>query len=324
MKIIKFVSIIYTIYFTSQYFIGIQPQYLSYLPTCFKAFLLTSKKILLPFENDLRGLWIVGVFALILLLLEYFLPVDDFIGTKYTGSDSLYFFIENLGLSGLALYILISPLIDGVETTLRSRGVQFFNLEEALNAWNIPIVLGAIIHLFIFDGFDAIRHRTEHYFSGLWAFHSVHHSQTRMNFLTFDRNHVVSLIYNRFWYAAVAHFFGVKLGVIFIVFVVFNFIEYFTHANVNLSYGKFFDKVLVSPLYHRLHHANKKKYEKPPYGCNFANIFPFWDIVMGTADFNYDNVRTGIYGEGVKEVGCNYLTHQISGFRKFYSVIKNR
>jgi sterol desaturase/sphingolipid hydroxylase (fatty acid hydroxylase superfamily) len=257
------------------------------------------------------------------LLLEYFLPADNFVGTKSTGSDLLYFFIENLGLSGFVVYISVSPFMDGVETTLRSWGVSFFDLGRTLNVWNVPIVLAAIINLFIFDGFDAIRHRIEHYISGLWAFHSVHHSQTRMNFLTFDRNHVVSLIYNGICYAAVARFLGVELDVLFIVFVIFHFIEYLAHANVKLSYGKFFEKVLVSPLYHRLHHASTKKYEKPPYGCNFANVFPFWDIVMGTANFNYDHVRTGIYGEGVEKVGRNYFAHQISGFRKFYCVMKN-
>ncbi|MGH7998615.1 MAG: sterol desaturase family protein [Brasilonema sp.] len=322
-RIFKFVVGIYAIYFSSQYFFGIKPQSLSHLPIAFQTSLLTLQTVFFPFEDDFRGLWIVGILALLLLLLEYFLPADDFVGTKSTGSDLIYFYIENLGLSGFALYISVSPFMDGVETTLRSWGVPFLDLGGTLNLWNVPIVLAAIIHLFIFDGFDTIRHRFEHFFSGLWAFHSVHHSQTRMNFLTFDRNHVVSLVYNSIWYAAVARFFGVKLDVLFIVFVVFHFIEYFAHANVKLSYGKFFDKVLVSPLYHRLHHASAKKYNKPPYGCNFANVFPFWDIVMGTANFNYEHVRTGISGEGVKEIGRNYFAHQISGFIKFSFVLKN-
>jgi sterol desaturase/sphingolipid hydroxylase (fatty acid hydroxylase superfamily) len=71
-----------------------------------------------------------------------------------------------------------------------------------------------------------------------------------------------------------------------------------------------FGRVLVSPQYHRLHHAIGLGHEGAVPGslggCNLAVLFPLWDLLFGTArlDDRYgptgirDQLRGRDYGQG--------------------------
>lgn len=60
----------------------------------------------------------------------------------------------------------------------------------------------------------------------------------------------------------------------------------------------------MSPRYHRLHHGIG--HEGAARGCNFATLFPVWDMLFGTAHFERAYPPTGIrdqldgrdYGQG--------------------------
>ncbi len=253
------------------------------------------------------SLWIVSIFVLILAVLEAWRPAETSLQVNESGSDVPYFLIENFGVSGIALGLVLSPLAQALPPSP-------MNLPDLLQG--LPLLVSAVIQLFIFDGIDTIRHRIEHHVGWLWDYHQVHHSQTFMNFMTFDRNHIVSLLYNGVVYATTGHFLGLEPFELFSLLVIVNFMEYLTHANVRLSYGAFLDRILVCPLYHRTHHAVREEFSRKPYGNNFANIFPFWDIIFGTAAFDYSTTHTGIYGESAAQGGGGYLTHQLSGFQR--------
>ena len=72
------------------------------------------------------------------------------------------------------------------------------------------------------------------------------------------------------------------------------------------------ERLLVSPAFHRRHHAIGAGHEGRHGGCNFGMLFPWWDMPLGTADFSHAGVATGIrdqlpppagrladYGEGL-------------------------
>jgi sterol desaturase/sphingolipid hydroxylase (fatty acid hydroxylase superfamily) len=72
------------------------------------------------------------------------------------------------------------------------------------------------------------------------------------------------------------------------------------HANIRLHFGAIGERFLVSPRYHRMHHAidagvalasGGKRYAA---GCNFAVLFPIWDIVFRSANFRPEFVATGV------------------------------
>ena len=70
------------------------------------------------------------------------------------------------------------------------------------------------------------------------------------------------------------------------------------HANVRLHFGRIGERLLVSPRYHRMHHAVGVGHESHGKGtlggCNFAVLFPVWDVLFRTANFERTFPDTGI------------------------------
>src|SRR3954447_4490883 len=84
------------------------------------------------------------------------------------------------------------------------------------------------------------------------------------------------------------------------------------HANVRFGFGNWGDRLLVSPKFHRMHHsitAGKK-------GCNFATLFPIWDILFGTADFKSSATATGVADSN--EYGDGYFAQQWLGLKRVF------
>lgn len=275
-----------------------------------------------PLHEDFESLWVIALFASVLLIFERLYPADTSSSSKKTGSDVIYTLFENLGISGLVLTLTLSGLLSQATETFEAVHLPRLHLDALLEGWGAPAVISFLVQVFVFDGFDTLRHRVEHRLNWLWAFHSVHHSQTHMTFMTFDRNHVVSLLLNSTYYAALSWFLGLSPGRFFILYLIMHFMEYLSHANVRLSFGRYWDRILVCPLYHRTHHAiATQPRSRFQYGCNFANLFPFWDILFGSACFEYSETRTGIAGQSADEAGRSWLSHQISGFRLFKAAV---
>jgi sterol desaturase/sphingolipid hydroxylase (fatty acid hydroxylase superfamily) len=99
-------------------------------------------------------------------------------------------------------------------------------------------------------------------------------------------------------------------------------VESFSHANLRLDFGPA-RALLVSPHYHRLHHGIGVGHEGAARGCNFAALFPFWDMLFGTARFARDYPATGIrdqldgadYGEG-------FWRQQALGLRRLWIALR--
>ncbi|NCV55504.1 MAG: hypothetical protein EBW54_04735 [Betaproteobacteria bacterium] len=53
-------------------------------------------------------------------------------------------------------------------------------------------------------------------------------------------------------------------------------------------------RLVVSPQFHRVHHAMGVGHEGRAMGCNFGVLFPWWDMIFRTADFDQRYHMTGI------------------------------
>jgi sterol desaturase/sphingolipid hydroxylase (fatty acid hydroxylase superfamily) len=134
----------------------------------------------------------------------------------------------------------------------------------------------------------------------------MHHSQRQMTFWTDDRNHLLDDIITSGAVALAALAIGVPSGQFFLLIIAGRMIESLSHANARVSFGWLGERLLVSPRFHRAHHAIGVGHEGVHRGCNFATLFPLWDIVFGTANFKSAWEPTGIrdqlegrdYGEG--------------------------
>jgi len=91
-------------------------------------------------------------------------------------------------------------------------------------------------------------------------------------------------------------------------------IQSWQHANIKVHLG-LARYLLVSPLYHRMHHAVGYGHEaigKPGVlgGCNFGILFPWWDMALQTAIFPKEVYPTGVRNLSVSK---NIITQQWQG-----------
>jgi len=62
------------------------------------------------------------------------------------------------------------------------------------------------------------------------------------------------------------------------------------HANLRLGFGRWGERLWVSPRFHRSHHSVDHGHH------NFGVLLPWWDMLFGTANF-----RPGYYPTGVRD-----------------------
>ena len=149
-------------------------------------------------------------------------------------------------------------------------------------------------------------HRAQHHAGWWWALHSLHHSQRQMTFWTDNRNHLLDSVITDAIFAAIALAIGVPPAQFALLVVVSRMVESLSHANVRMSFGALGARLLVSPRFHRLHHAIAASPHGDYRGANYAVLLPVWDVLFGTADFRREPGPTGVddqlagrdYGEG--------------------------
>jgi sterol desaturase/sphingolipid hydroxylase (fatty acid hydroxylase superfamily) len=145
------------------------------------------------------------------------------------------------------------------------------------------------------DGANWLAHYADHRLDPLWRFHALHHSQEELSVLTSFRAHPLM------------HTTGFLLATIPVVVLmptrpiapvlitIYICIGTLQHANIRWTFGPL-GRVLVSPAYHRLHHAPDTQ------GVNLGVVLTIWDVLVGRARFpshNDDAGRTGLDGRPV-------------------------
>lgn len=134
-------------------------------------------------------------------------------------------------------------------------------------------------------------HRALHRVPFLWAFHEVHHSSERLDWLATSRVHPVDLAVNIVAVTLPTYALGkVELAP---WLVTFFFVQPFViHANARLRLPRV-GRVLVTPVFHHWHHAA----EASAYDRNFGMFLSVWDRLFGTAlDGDKFPTRYGVDG----------------------------
>lgn len=247
--------------------------------------------------------FLIGVCELILLYLilrplEALMPVHAFTDRHARRLDFLYTIIHRLGVFSLAVFFLLDPLVDQVTAMLHLNGIKAFQLENLWPGVTDQPLISFVLYLFVLDFFEYWYHRGEHHFSWWWGLHSLHHSQRDMNLWSDDRNHLLDDVMLDIYLAVVALVIGVQPAQYVLLVAASRALQSLQHANVRIWFGAIGERLLVSPRYHRLHHAigigHESKGKGTLGGHNFAVLFPVWDIVFGTAHFGKTFEATGI------------------------------
>jgi sterol desaturase/sphingolipid hydroxylase (fatty acid hydroxylase superfamily) len=94
-------------------------------------------------------------------------------------------------------------------------------------------------------------------------------------------------------------------------------VESLSHANLRLQFGAAGERILVSPRFHRMHHAIGLGHEGKASGCNFAVLFPIWDVLLGTANFRVAYPATGIRDQLTgRDYGAGFWHQQWLGLKR--------
>lgn len=168
-----------------------------------------------------------------------------------------------------------------------------FLLKDATDEWipwinlNLyayaPGVLQVLAAVLINDFLKFISHYLRHKIRPLWHFHTIHHSQENLNPFTTKRTHIVESLFGIFCISWIPLAVMGSPAEVWVAYYLFSAVwDYFVHSNLRISLGPL-KYVLVSPLYHRLHHSSERRH----FDKNFADQFVIWDILFRTADFDF-------------------------------------
>ena len=237
-------------------------------------------------------LQVVGLY-LVLRPLEALFPAERWTDRRGTGVDIAYTLLHRLGLFPLVVFLLLTPLFEQVTQGLRMLDFTPLALD---NLWpgvtDIPLV-SFLMYLVVLDFVDYWLHRGQHRFRWWWELHALHHSQRKMSFWADNRNHLLDDLLVDVIKAAVALAIGVEPAQFVGLVIATRVLQSLQHANLAWTLGPL-GRVIVSPLFHRRHHAIGIGHEGARQGCNFAVLLPIWDVLFGTADFRPAVEPTGI------------------------------
>ena len=196
-----------------------------------------------------------------------------------------------LALHAIVVIPLMTLLSIGAATLIggHARWIELRSAEHWPGWLLMPLTVVAM------DGANWLAHYADHRLGPLWRFHALHHSQEELSVLTSFRAHPLM------------HTTGFLLATVPVVVLmptrpmapvlitVYVCIGTLQHANLRWTFGPA-GRVLVSPAYHRLHHAPDTQ------RVNLGVVLTIWDILAGCAKFpsRSDAVgRTGLDGRPV-------------------------
>ncbi|WP_445229639.1 sterol desaturase family protein [Duganella rhizosphaerae] len=244
---------------------------------------------------------LIGVLELTLLFLvlrplEAMIPVHKFTDPHARRTDFIYTVLHRIGLFSVLIFFTLDPMMDSVAAMLRFESFQPLNLESL---WPGIGPLGSfLVYFVVLDFFDYWYHRASHQFNWWWGLHGLHHSQQNMNLWSDNRNHLLDDLLRDVYMGVIALCIGVEPSQYVMLVSVSRILQSLQHANVRIHFGRVGEWLLVSPRYHRMHHAIGVGHESHGKGtlggCNFAVLLPIWDIIFRTANFTPAYVATGI------------------------------
>ena len=272
------------------------------------------------------GWLLVGLLQLVVMLaviapLQRWRPVEPVRDRAAIRVDVIYTLIHRLGLVRLVLFFTLMPLLDDLIGQLRVLGLPTFHLDQLWpGVTDLPLV-SLLIYLVVMDFFDYWLHRGQHSFEWWWRLHALHHSQRQMTMWSDNRNHLLDDLIRDLLLVTLAQFIGVAPGQFVAIVAITQLSESLQHANLRLWFGRWGERLWVSPRFHRRHHSIGIGHETPGMklgGCNFGVLLPWWDMLFGSANFEQRYAPTGIRDqvEQGRDYGRGFWAQQWLGLKR--------
>jgi len=279
----------------------------------------------------LLGLLQVVVLLVGIRLLERRWPAEPVTDRAAVRVDILYTLIHRLGLVRLVMFFTIEPAWDAIAGQLRLAGLPTWQLDGLWPGVTDIAWVSLLMYLVVFDFVAYWLHRWQHSFNAWWALHSLHHSQRQMTMWSDNRNHLLDDVITATAFALLARLIGVEPGQFVAITVITQLLESLQHANTRVRFGRWGERLVISPRFHRLHHSIGIGHESAGRGTlgghNFGVLLPWWDMLFRTAKFEGQLEATGVRDQLPEEGGRDYgagfwrqqwlgLTRLAASFRK--------
>jgi len=290
---------------------------------------------LMPFVDDayeavgvvMAGIIEIAVLCALFKPLEKWWPVEQWDGSarEAVRADVMYTWLHRLGVLPLVIFLLLVIPVNELDAWMRMHDLVRPNIEDIIPGIARNGFAAFLIYVLVFDLAEYWMHRWQHRWNWWWALHSVHHSQRQMSFWSDDRNHLLDDVITSAGLALVALAIGVPSEQFVMVILSTRMIESLSHVNARVHFGWLGNRLLVSPAYHRRHHAIGYGHEGAYRGVNFATLFPVWDMLFRTADFTPGYAPTGIRDqlEG-RDYGVGFWQQQWLGLVRLKNTLTGR
>ena len=123
-------------------------------------------------------------------------------------------------------------------------------------------------------------HRAFHMNKRLWPFHAVHHSAPMLDWVAAARQHPVDDLVHQVIQVLPFFLLGFQPRILAAYAPFLTIYPILLHANVRWGFGPL-RWIIASPAWHRWHHAS----EPEALDKNFSGLFPWVDLLFGTAYF---------------------------------------
>jgi sterol desaturase/sphingolipid hydroxylase (fatty acid hydroxylase superfamily) len=132
-------------------------------------------------------------------------------------------------------------------------------------------------------------HRLAHEINAFWAVHVVHHQSEDFNYTVSARITVFqSVVRCMFW--AVLPLIGFPAVMVSVFLLIHGLYPFFIHTQALGKWG-WFEKILVTPTHHGIHHASNPEYLDKNYG----DVLIIWDKMFGSFANENKDVKI-VYG----------------------------
>src|SRR6201996_1119386 len=236
----------------------------------------------------------VVVMYLALRPLEALRPVEEWKDRKALRADVIYTWIAKLGIINIAFFFMLQPLFDHWQSLISIYNVPNIDIDNLWPGVTDQPIVSFLIYLVVLDFAGYWYHRWQHGIAVWWELHAVHHTQQQLSLWSDDRNHFLDDMLQAAFFASIALAIGVAPSQFVLLVAVGNFLQSVQHVNARLPFGPLLGRLLVSPAFHRRHHAVRYGHEGAHFGCNFGVLFPWWDMLFRTASWVETVEPTGI------------------------------
>jgi ornithine lipid hydroxylase len=177
-----------------------------------------------------------------------------------------------------------------------AKATSLLGLTNILHLWpeGRPFWMQVVLAVIVGDLLEYTYHRAAHSHAVLWRLHAIHHTSVRLHVLKGARHHAAYALGRGVFVWLPLLMLGAPPEAIIWQFIAVTITGLAAHANVAFRIPALAHRLLVTPDFHRVHHAVDPRLGN----SNFAAVFPIWDIVFRT---HIDPLNVEVTDAGIQD-----------------------